>query len=88
MKNSEQISLLKKQIIKTELFRIPATLAVTFGVIAKFSPNPEDINPILGNTDLANGLLIIGIPLTIFYIFKSAKLKSKKKELESISDTE
>jgi hypothetical protein len=82
--NSQPITPIKqidRSILNYGILALPAMTASGLGLFAKLDENPETLHALFGNTSIVNGLLIFGVPLSLFCSHKITKLKLERANL-------
>lgn len=76
---------IKKATLINGLLNAPASIAIGFGLFARFTEQPETLHPLLGDATFVNGLFLLGLPLSMFCAFRGFKLAKERNRLMSLS---
>ena len=78
---NDRLDEIKKATLVNGLLNAPASLAIGFGLFARFTEQPESLHPLLGDPTFVNGLFLFGLPLSLFCAFRGFKLAKERNKL-------
>jgi hypothetical protein len=80
-RNNRQLAVIRKEIIKTQVFGIPAALLLGLGLYGLFAANGDAFHPLLNNQNVVYGMLVAGAILEVLQIVRLIPLLKEQVRL-------
>lgn len=80
-RNNRQLAVIRKEIIKTQVFGIPAALLLGLGLYGLFAANGDAFHPLLNNQNVVYGMLVAGAILEVLQIYRLIPLLKEQVRL-------
>ena len=69
-RNNQQLANIKREILKTQVFGIPAALLLGLGLYGLFAANGNAFHPLLDNQTVVYGMLVTGAILEVLQMYR------------------
>ena len=82
-RNDQQLAAIKREIIKTQVFGIPAALLLGLGLYGLFAASGDAFHPLLNNRNIVYSMLIAGVILEVLQIYRLIPLLKEQARIVS-----
>ena len=84
--NGQQLAAIKREILKTQLFGIPAALLLGLGLYGLFAANGNAFHPLLDNRNIVYAMLIAGVILEVLQMYRLIPVLKEQARIVSDSN--
>ncbi len=81
--NAPELTAIKREIIKTQLFGIPAALLLGLGLYGLFAADGNAFHPLLDNRTVVYGMLVAGVVLQVLQMYRLIPLLKEQARIVS-----
>ena len=85
--NGQQLAAIRREILKTQLFGIPAALLLGFGLYGLFAANGNAFHPLLDDRNIVYAMLIAGVILEVLQMYRLIPLLKAQARIISDRDS-
>ena len=85
-RNNQQLASIKREILKTQIFGIPAALLLGLGLYGLFAANGNAFHPLLDNQTVVYGMLVTGAVLDVLQMYRLIPLLKEQARIVSESN--
>lgn len=77
-----ELEVLDKRMVQVAIVDAPGSIALGLGLFAKFGDRPAELHPLLGNPDVATGLLALGGVIIAWSAMQIISIARRRRELQ------
>ena len=85
-RNNQQLANIKREILKTQVFGIPAALLLGLGLYGLFAANGNAFHPLLETPNVVYGMLVTGAILEVLQMYRLIPLLKEQARIVSESN--